>query len=125
MATPAIWRTSTAVAVLRRPVVWAPVAVANLAAMTLFLWHQTALLLVTFAGLLAGRPAGLLDEPDGAWPLARLLWLPVFALVLAVLAAAFHRFEAPWSARPGTWRRGGAQSAATPPGSGGEPPPAG
>ncbi|GAA2623437.1 acyltransferase [Dactylosporangium fulvum] len=83
------------VAVLRRPAVWAPVAVANLAAMTLFLWHQTALLLVTFAGLLAGRPAGLLDAPDGAWPLARLLWLPVLALVLAVLTMVFHRFEAP------------------------------
>jgi peptidoglycan/LPS O-acetylase OafA/YrhL len=72
---------------------WLPVALLNLAAMTIFLWHQTALLLVTFAGLLAGRPAGLLDTPDGAWPLDRLRWLPVFALVLVVLVSIFHRFE--------------------------------
>ena len=81
-------------AVLRRPAAWAPVAQANLAAMTLFLWHQTALLLGTFAALHAGPPAGVLDRPDGAWPLARLLWLPAFALVLAALTSLFHRFEA-------------------------------
>jgi hypothetical protein len=72
---------------------WVPVAMLNVAAMTIFLWHQTALLLVTFAGLLAGRPAGLLDTPDGGWPLDRLRWLPVFALALVVLVSIFHRFE--------------------------------
>ncbi|GAA2357240.1 acyltransferase [Dactylosporangium salmoneum] len=80
--------------VLRRPAAWAPVALLNLAAMTVFLWHQTALLLVTFAALPAGRPRGLLDPPDGTWPLARLLWLPAFAAALAALTAVFHRFEA-------------------------------
>jgi hypothetical protein len=78
---------------LRRPAVWAPVAAANLAAMTLFCWHQTALLLVTFAGLLVGEPRGLLDAPTGDWPWHRLCWLPVFALVLAGLCRLFHRFE--------------------------------
>jgi hypothetical protein len=79
---------------LRRPAVWAPVAAANLAAMTLFCWHQTALLLVTFAGLLIGEPRGLLDAPSGDWPWFRLCWLPVFAVVLAGLCRLFHRFEA-------------------------------
>lgn len=79
---------------LRRPAVWAPVALLNLAAMTLFCWHQSALLLVTFGGLLAGPLPGLLDAPTGAWPLYRLLWLPVFALVLLGLWSLFHRWEA-------------------------------
>jgi len=80
--------------ILNHSIAWVPVALLNLGAMTIFLWHQTALLLVTFAGLLAGRPAGLLDTPAGGWPLDRLQWLPVFALVLVVLVAIFHRFEA-------------------------------
>jgi hypothetical protein len=78
---------------LRRPAAWAPVAALNLAAMTVYCWHQTALLMVTFAGLLAGPLPGLLDPPTGAWPAYRLLWLPAFALTLAALCAVFHRFE--------------------------------
>jgi hypothetical protein len=87
---------------LRRPAVWAPVAVLNLSAMTVFCWHQSALLLVTFAGLVAGPLPGLLDEPVGAWPLYRLLWLPVFALTLAGLCWMFHRWERPAGAGPRT-----------------------
>ena len=41
---------------MRRPLAWAAVATVNLSAMTLFLWHQTAFLAVTTAGL-ARRPA--------------------------------------------------------------------
>lgn len=85
---------------LRRPMVAVPVAYLNRTAMTVFLWHQTALLLVTFGGLLVGRPAGLLDPPDGAWPLVRLLWLPAFALALAGLTIAFRRFERPLRTSP-------------------------
>ena len=53
----------------------------NLSAMTVFLWHQTALMAVTAVGLLAGEPLpGLHTVPDGfGWVLARLAWLPVFA----------------------------------------------
>jgi enamine deaminase RidA (YjgF/YER057c/UK114 family) len=43
---------------LRRPAAWAPVAALNLGAMTLYCWHQTALLLVTFAGLPFGTLPG-------------------------------------------------------------------
>ena len=78
---------------LRHPARWTPVAVLNMAAMTVFCWHQSALLLVTFAGVPAGRLPGLLDEPTGAWPVHRLLWLPVFALALTALCSAFHRWE--------------------------------
>ncbi|TQL88064.1 acyltransferase-like protein [Actinoallomurus bryophytorum] len=86
---------------LRRPAAWAPVAALNLAAMTLYCWHQSALLLVTFAGLLVGGLPGLLDAPTGDWPAHRLPWLPVFALVLAGLCSLFHRFEARAAGRRG------------------------
>ncbi|MFI9590280.1 acyltransferase [Nonomuraea sp. NPDC052265] len=89
---------------LRRPAAWAAVAVANLAAMTIFLWHQTALIVVTELGLLASRALGgppggdalpgLHTVPDGfGWMAARLAWLPLFAVALLVCCAAFHTYE--------------------------------
>ncbi|MGW2182168.1 acyltransferase family protein [Streptomyces sp. NPDC001732] len=81
--------------VLRRPAVWAVVAVLNLSAMTVFLWHQTAMIAVTALGLSAGGALpGLHTVPDHpGWVLARLAWLPVFALALAVCWAAFRGHE--------------------------------
>ncbi|WP_414504964.1 acyltransferase family protein [Streptomyces sp. NEAU-L66] len=81
--------------ILRRPAVWAPVALMNLSAMTLFLWHQTAMMAVTAVGLLTGGfLPGLHTLPDGAgWVLARLAWLPVFALALLVCWTAFRTYE--------------------------------
>ncbi|MFH9061522.1 acyltransferase [Streptomyces coeruleorubidus] len=79
---------------MRRPVAWAAVALVNLSAMTVFLWHQTALMATTATGLLAGHLPGLHTVPDSlGWVGARLLWLPVFALALAVCWAAFRSFE--------------------------------
>jgi len=79
---------------MRRPVAWAAVAMANLSAMTLFLWHQTAFLAVTAAGLLVGRLPGLHTAPTSAvWVAERIAWLPVFAMVLAVLVTVFRRAE--------------------------------
>ncbi|MFD5460140.1 acyltransferase family protein, partial [Streptomyces olivaceus] len=79
---------------MRRPVAWAAVALVNLSAMTIFLWHQTALMATTATGLLAGPLPGLHTLPDGLdWVAARLAWLPVFALVLAGCWAAFHFCE--------------------------------
>ncbi|MCF6468376.1 acyltransferase [Nonomuraea sp. MG754425] len=81
--------------VLSRPAVWAFVALANLSAMTIFLWHQTAMIAVTALGLLTGRTLpGLHTVPDGpAWVAARPAWLPAFALVLLMCRAAFHVHE--------------------------------
>jgi len=79
---------------MRRPLAWAAVATANLSAMTLYLWHQTAFLAVTMAGLAIGRLPGLLTAPTSAlWVAERLAWLPAFAAVLAVLWVVFHRAE--------------------------------
>jgi hypothetical protein len=79
---------------MRRPVAWAAVATANLSAMTLFLWHQTAFLAVTMGGLLIGRLPGLHTAPAGyLWVTERLAWLPVFAVALAVLWIVFRRAE--------------------------------
>ncbi|MEV7098096.1 acyltransferase [Amycolatopsis sp. NPDC051045] len=86
----------TLVRTLQRPSVWAPVAALNRTAMTLYCWHQPALLLVTFTGLLTGRPPGLLDTPTTtAWPWSRLLWLPGFTLALIVLARQFRGLAKP------------------------------
>ncbi|MEV5316767.1 acyltransferase [Streptomyces sp. NPDC052687] len=79
---------------LRRPVAWAAVVLVSLSAMTVFLWHQTALMATTATGLLAGRLPGLHTVPDGmGWVAARLLWLPVFALALGVCWTAFRGRE--------------------------------
>jgi peptidoglycan/LPS O-acetylase OafA/YrhL len=90
---------------MRRPVLWAAVALLNLSAMTVFLWHQTALMTVTALGLLAGVPLpGLHTVPDGpAWVAARTGWLPVFAAALAVCLAAFRTYE---QRRRGTFEQG-------------------
>ena len=88
---------------LRRPLVWAGVALGNLAAMTIFCWQQIALLSLTGAALVL-RPAGvpgLHDSPDGlAWVLHRVEWFPAYALLLGGYVALARRFEAPWRSIP-------------------------
>ncbi|MFI5855652.1 acyltransferase [Streptomyces parvulus] len=79
---------------MRRPRAWAAVAVVNLSAMTIFLWHQTALMATTAGTLLLGRLPGLHTRPDDLhWVAARIAWLPLFALVLAGCWAAFRSCE--------------------------------
>ncbi|CAL9504179.1 hypothetical protein SUDANB105_03476 [Streptomyces sp. enrichment culture] len=80
--------------VLRRPVAWAAVVLVNLSAMTIFLWHQTALMATTATALLAGPLPGLHTVPDDlGWIAVRLAWLPVFALALTVCWVAFRSHE--------------------------------
>jgi peptidoglycan/LPS O-acetylase OafA/YrhL len=95
---------------MRRPRTWAKTALLNLSAMTVFLWHQTAMMAVTALGLLAGTDLpGLHTVPgSAAWIGFRLLWLPVFAGALAVCWAAFHAYE-----RGGRDRRGARGGPAT------------
>ena len=79
---------------MRRPLAWAGIALVNLSAMTLFLWHQTAFVTVSAVGLLAGRVPGLLTATTGGlWVAERLAWLPVFAIMLSGLWLAFRRVE--------------------------------
>ncbi|GAB1693505.1 acyltransferase family protein [Krasilnikovia sp. M28-CT-15] len=82
---------------LRRPACWAAVVVLNLSAMTVFVWHQTALMVVAAAGrVLAGAPPGLLDVPrDAAWIAHRFGWFPAFLLVLLLLCGLFRGVERP------------------------------
>jgi fucose 4-O-acetylase-like acetyltransferase len=77
---------------LRRPEVWAPVIMSGSAALTLFLWHMTAMVVVAAAV----HPTGLwprLSSIDGTWWALRPLWLLLCTVVLAVLVAVFRRFE--------------------------------
>ncbi|MEV4800857.1 acyltransferase family protein [Nonomuraea sp. NPDC049421] len=74
---------------LRRPLAWAAVAVVNVHAITIFLWHQTAMIAVTALGLLTGQVLpGLHTAPESAaWVAARLAWLPAFGAVLVACCA--------------------------------------
>ncbi|MFJ8636832.1 acyltransferase [Streptomyces sp. NPDC093568] len=79
---------------LRRPLLWAAVALLNLSAMTIFLWHQTAMMATTATSLTAGHLPGLHTVPDDlVWVAARVLWLPVFTLALALCWTAFRGYE--------------------------------
>ncbi|WP_422774277.1 acyltransferase family protein [Plantactinospora sp. WMMC1484] len=83
---------------LARPRRWAAVRRLNRVAISVYLWHQSTLLGVTAlvalaAGLSgAGAVPGLHTAPDGPdWIAARLVWLPVFVLVLSVLLGPGRR----------------------------------
>ncbi|MFI6355665.1 acyltransferase [Streptomyces sp. NPDC050743] len=79
---------------MTRPLLWAAVALVNLSAMTIYLWHQTAMMATTATGLLAGRLPGLHTAPDSlGWVPYRLAWLPVFGLALALCRTAFRHHE--------------------------------
>lgn len=95
---------------MRRPGLWAGVAAVNLAAMTIFCWHQVPMVLVSLAGKSAiGAVPGLTTSPDQlSWVLARLAWLPVMAAVLVAVVAATRRFEAPLGLRAPLARAGAA-----------------
>ncbi|MEU7260310.1 acyltransferase [Streptomyces rimosus] len=83
---------------LRRPALWAPVVVVNLCAMTVLCWHQTAMFSAAVPASFAGAVPGLTTAPDTAgWILARLAWLPVFAVALVLIGRVTRRFEAPWT----------------------------
>ncbi|MFI0259690.1 acyltransferase [Streptomyces sp. NPDC017056] len=80
---------------------WAAVAALNLSAITVFLWHQTAMLAVTTLTLSLGAPLpGLHTSPDTpVWAAARCAWIPVFAVALLALCAAFRQVERDASGR--------------------------
>ncbi|MEV5592288.1 acyltransferase [Streptomyces sp. NPDC052496] len=90
---------------LRRPALWAPVVVVNLCAMTVLCWHQTAMLSAAVPASFLGSVPGLTAAPDTAgWVLARVAWLPVFAVALLLIGRLARRFEAPWTGVPAARR---------------------
>ncbi|WP_409331605.1 acyltransferase family protein [Trujillonella humicola] len=76
---------------LRRPIPWRAVVALNVVAITVFLWHMTALLAVVLAVEALGGT--LLTEPTAEWWAQRWLWLLAPAAVLAALIAAVGRVE--------------------------------
>ncbi|GIH73797.1 acyltransferase [Planobispora longispora] len=79
---------------MRRPRLWAAVALLNLSAMTIFLWHLTAAAVTTLAALRFGAVPGLLTPPARlSWLPERLVWLPVFGGLLVLAGAAAKRLN--------------------------------
>jgi peptidoglycan/LPS O-acetylase OafA/YrhL len=77
--------------VLHRPRAWQAVVAVNLSVMTIYLWHQVALVVAARLVLPLGYPA---PEPGSAgWWVARLLWLAVPAVVLVAIVAVAGRAE--------------------------------
>jgi fucose 4-O-acetylase-like acetyltransferase len=90
---------------LARPAVWTTVTLLGRRALTVFLWHQTALVAVVGATF----PTGLwpvTTRVDAIWWATRPLWYLALGLVLTVLVAGFGWVEqTPPTAppRPGRW----------------------
>lgn len=89
---------------LERPRLWTAVVAANGVAMTVFLWHLTALSLVVVTVVRRGWFPTPAPTATGWWAL-RPVWVLVLALALAPLVALFGRIEArptrPRISRPG------------------------
>ena len=76
---------------LRRRRPWRWVVAVNATAMTLFVWHMTAFVVVfVLVEHLGAAPGGV---PDAGWLAARPFWLVAPMVVLAALVAAFRRVE--------------------------------
>ena len=100
--------------VLARPGAWAAVVGANRVAMTVYLWHLTALLAVSALVL----PRGWFPAPEPAtvaWWAWRPAWLALLALLVVPLVALFAGVER----APRASGRGGTAGAQGPAGSGG------
>jgi peptidoglycan/LPS O-acetylase OafA/YrhL len=72
---------------------WTAVIAVGSMAMTLYLWHLTAM--VALYGLVLAVDGPLPDPGTGAWWATRPLWLVLLAAVLAPLALGLSRFERP------------------------------
>lgn len=73
---------------------WTVVVAASGVAMTAFLWHLTAITMVSGGLLLSGGPF-FPDVGSVSWWLLRLVFLLLVVAVLTVLVALFRRFERP------------------------------
>ncbi|MGW2546795.1 acyltransferase family protein [Kitasatospora sp. NPDC001574] len=84
----------------RRPLLWLPVVAVNLSAMTIFCWHQSAMLAVAVPGAaVLGEVPGLTVAPDSlGWVAVRLALLPLFGAALIGIGWFTRRFDGPWTA---------------------------
>ena len=76
---------------LARNRTWAKVIALNAMIMTMFLWHQTAVLITVGALYPLGFPQP--ETGTGTWWAVRPLWVLCLSIVLAVLVVIFGRFE--------------------------------
>lgn len=76
---------------LRGRRVWIAIVAGGSMAMTVFLWHLTALMIVAPVALPLGFPQP--DPGSAAWWLSRPVWLLMLAVATVPLAAGFTRFE--------------------------------
>jgi fucose 4-O-acetylase-like acetyltransferase len=72
---------------------WTAVIAVGSMAMTLYLWHLTAM--AALYGLVLAANGPLPDPGTGAWWATRPLWLALLVAVLAPMALALSRFERP------------------------------
>jgi hypothetical protein len=96
---------------LQRPRAWAVVVWLNLSIMTLYLWHQFAMLLTTRVLLALGAPQPATGAP--AWWAMRVLWVLSAGVVLVGLVLLLGRFEhvrTPPLSAPAAWSVLGAVS---------------
>jgi fucose 4-O-acetylase-like acetyltransferase len=89
---------------LARNRTWAKVIALNAMIMTMFLWHQTAVLITVAALYPLGFPQP--ETGTGAWWAVRPLWVLCLAVVLAVLVSIFGRFERGVKPKKGAVRAG-------------------
>jgi surface polysaccharide O-acyltransferase-like enzyme len=87
----------------RRPRVWKGVVAVDAVAMTVYLWHMTALLVALAAFRSTGLP--LHSEPTATWWAQRPLWLLAPGVALVGLVALFARAEHPLRIRRNRYRR--------------------
>lgn len=86
---------------LRRVRVWAWVIVFNQMIMSIYLWHMTALLIVTGVAAYAFNGFGLNEAPGTAmWWAMRPIWVVLFTIVLIPFVLIFVRFEAGSKTKP-------------------------
>ncbi len=88
---------------LQRPLCWAPVALLGGCLMTVFLWHQTAMVVAAHLVYPLGwKPAPA--EIDLTWWALRPLWLLVCMLLLALVVLLVRRYESPSPSQPSRLR---------------------
>jgi len=78
---------------LGRPGPWTTTVLVNGTIMTLYLWHNTAMVLIIGLVNVSGRIGLGLYPGSGIWWAARPIWIAVFATLLSVFLALFGRFE--------------------------------